>query len=82
MIDSDLIYKKWKSEFEILEKETNLFRTYFISTKKCNCPIELCRHYRDEKHRIFGNKIDELFNLRMKISSQTFAEANNSISTN
>lgn len=78
----DLIYKKWKSEFGILEKETDLFRAHFISTKKCICPIEECKHYRKEKHRIFGNKIDELFNLRMKASLQTFTEINNSVRTN
>jgi hypothetical protein len=73
----DTTYEKWKLEFERLENELIEFRDYFNSFKKCSCDIRECYHYKKARHIVFGNRIDQLHNLRLQIGIQTYEEITN-----
>lgn len=79
MADSDLVHQKWKSDYEKLHEEIDLFMRHFKIIKKCDCPIEDCKHFERERDRIFGKRIDDIFNSSLKNSFQTFAEINESV---
>ena len=79
---TDLTYQKWKSDFESLLGEINLCMERFSKTKRCKCPIEECRHFEKERDRIFGKRIDCLFNLCLTNSFQTFSEMNDQVRSN
>jgi hypothetical protein len=70
------MYQQWKLEFERLQAEISLCMKRFNQTKQCKCTIEECKHFEKERDRIFGKRIDDLFNLCLKNSFQTFAEMN------
>ena len=76
MTNMDLMYQKWRTDFSKLEDEIKRFRSYFNQNKKCQCSIEECKHFKKARHRIFGKRIDDLFNLSMKTSLLTFSEIN------
>lgn len=65
---TDILYQKWKNGFLKLEEEIDIFEAKFNQIKECECEIEDCSHFKNERHRIFGEKIDYLFNLRLQVS--------------
>jgi len=71
---SDSDYEKWKSEFQRLEKEIDYFRIHFNKIRKCKCSSEECKHFRNERHRIFGERIDNLYNLRLGLGLQFYSK--------
>ncbi len=77
-IDTDTAYWKWKSDFENLLDEINLCMLRFEKIKKCNCMIAECKHFEKERDRIFGNRINDLFNISLKNSVQTLTEIKDS----
>lgn len=78
--ETEFMEEKWEKEFDKLEEDLDRFRDYYNKTKKCKCLIENCSHFKKERHKIFGDKIDYLYNLRMQIGFQTYTETVNSIS--
>ena len=76
---SDLIHQRWKLDYERLHEEIDLFMRHFDSIKKCHCPIDDCKHFEKERDRIFGKRIDDIFNSILKNGFQTFAEIDKSI---
>lgn len=79
MTDSDFIYQKWKLDYKKLHDEIDLFMKHFDIIKKCKCPIEDCKHFEKERDKIFGERIDDIFNSSLKNSFQTYAEINESV---
>ncbi len=73
-MQTELMHKRWEKEFDKLEDEIEWFRTYFANVKECKCKIEKCRHYKRARHKIFGNRIDELYNLRLQIGFRVYRE--------
>ena len=56
---------KWQTEYRKLESEIELFRIHFLMTKKCKCDWKdsYCTHFRKERDRLFGKRIDSLFKV-------------------
>ena len=81
-MDSDLVYQKWKLDYKKLRKEIDLCMSQYSVTKKCDCPIEDCKHFEKARDRVFGKKIDDIFNSCLKNSFQAFAEINGSVRRN
>lgn len=74
MTDTDSMYKKWEFETDKLEEEIESFRAYFVTVKNCRCEIAKCRHYKKARHKIFGNRIDDLYNLGLQIGFKVYNE--------
>ena len=77
-MNSDSLYEKWESEYDKLEEELTRFRTYFANVKKCGCDIAKCQHYKKARHKIFGDRIDQLYNSSLQIGFQAYEETVNS----
>jgi hypothetical protein len=74
MAGSDLVHQKWKSDYKKLHEEIDLFMAHFSTIKKCKCEIEDCKHFERQRDKIFGKKIDDVFNSSLKDSFQAFAK--------
>lgn len=74
MNNSDIVYLKWKSEFEKLLAEINHRMMYYDRTKKCECVIEDCKHFEKERDRLFGSRINDLFTRSIKNGMKTLTE--------
>jgi len=72
--ETNSIYQKWKIEYKKLEDELQSFRAYFLSVKKCECEIGECKHYKKARHKIFGERIDRIFNMKLQSSIQFYQE--------
>jgi len=78
LYNPEQLYQKWKYEFKKLEDAIDLCGIQFLQTKKCKCTIEECKHFKKQRHEIFGKKkIDELYNLRLKAGLQTYVNTIN-----
>jgi len=66
--------EQWEYEFDKLKEELEIFRDNFKRKKSCKCSIENCKHFKIARHKIFGERIDYLYNLRMQLGYQTYNE--------
>lgn len=65
-------YEVWKKEFKKLDDDIDRFLIYFQKIKTCTCTIKECVHYERKRNKIFGVKIDELYDKKMRIGFSTF----------
>jgi len=77
LYNPEQLYQKWKNEFDELEDAIDLCRIQFLQTKNCRCIVEECKHFKKQRHAVFGKKIDELYNLRLKAGLQIFVSTIN-----
>jgi len=77
-LETDLMHQRWEIEADKLEDDVERFRTYFSSVKKCKCDIAKCNHYKKARQKIFGNRIDDLYNLSLQIGFRVYKETVNS----
>jgi hypothetical protein len=52
--------EQWQKEYDRLDKEKENHRIEFAMTRKCKCKNNICRHYKTEKNRLFGRRINNL----------------------
>ena len=67
-------HEVWKREFKKLDDDMYKFLIDFQKTKTCTCIIKECTHYERKRNKIFGVKIDELYDKKMYIGFSTFQE--------
>jgi len=70
-------YSQWKLEFKSLNNEIELAMKEFIQNRNCKCQLEACRHFEIERNKIFGDKINSLYNKRLMIGLKTLTQINN-----
>ena len=70
-------YHEWKSEFRRLDKEIDYFLKEFLQNRGCNCSDDECNHFKKKRKSLFGKRIDELYNIRLKIGLSTISEVIN-----
>ncbi|MBL4654098.1 MAG: hypothetical protein JKY53_14735 [Flavobacteriales bacterium] len=70
-------YNKWKSEFKGLDDEIDNALTIFLQNRTCKCRIDECRHFKNERKVVFGDRIDELYNKRLIIGLSTVTKVIN-----
>ena len=76
-MNTNLNYYKWKNEFIKLDSEINSLREKFLQNKNCRCTSVECIHFKEMRKRIFGNRINELYNQRLNIGFEVFSEITN-----
>jgi len=65
-VGQDPLYERWRSGYASLEADLSRFREHFAGVRKCGCDMSECAHYRRARHRVFGERIDRLFNMRLQ----------------
>ena len=74
-VETELMQKKWEKEFNKLDEDLESFRNYYNNLKKCKCGIDECKHYEKTMNKVFGMRIDELWNLRLQVGFSTINSA-------
>jgi hypothetical protein len=70
-METEIMHEKWEKEFDKLENDLDSFRDYYSKTKKCKCNIDVCKHYKNAKNKVFSKRVDELWNLRLQVGFRT-----------
>ena len=70
-------YHAWKLEFRKLDKEVEHFLENFLQNKVCKCKNDECKHFKEKRTSVFGKRIDELYNMKLKIGFSTISEVIN-----
>ena len=70
-METELMHKRWKTEFDKLEEDLDRFRDYYNKTKKCKCHIDECKHHEKAMNDVFKTRTDELWNLRLQVGFRT-----------
>lgn len=87
---SDQMRKKWEEDWDKLGAEIDFAMATFIKNAKCKCkiydglygnsgellvtPYKICRHWKKERNRVFGERINELFDRVLKTGFQTMKD--------
>ena len=70
-------YYEWKSGFRTLDREIDYFLKEFCQNRNCGCKEDECKHFKKKRKSMFGKRIDELYNMRLKIGLSTISEVIN-----
>ena len=74
-METERIYQKWKNEYYNLENDFDIFRTYFIKNKKCDCHIDECKHFDKALIEVLGERTNKLCKSRIEIGFKTHYSA-------